>query len=69
MHVCKTLSQPNESGLQTCVEWATFTYHDLFQSVAITKSEMVVIGSSLIGIAAVFIEGVQNSVSVNLTRF
>jgi hypothetical protein len=37
------------------VEWATFTYLDLFQSVAITKSEMVVIGSSLIGIAAVFI--------------
>lgn len=21
MHVCKTLSQPNESGLQTCLEW------------------------------------------------
>ena len=21
MHVCKTLSQPNESGLQTCVVW------------------------------------------------
>ena len=55
MHVCKTLSQPNEPGLQTCVEWATFTYLDLFQSVAITKSEMVVIGGSLIGIAAVFI--------------
>lgn len=55
MHVCKTLSQPNESGLQTCVEWATFTYLDLFQSVAITKSEMVMVGSSLIGIAAVFI--------------
>ncbi|WP_228266291.1 hypothetical protein [Acinetobacter haemolyticus] len=37
------------------MEWATFTYLDLFQSVAITKSEMVMIGSSLIGIAAVFI--------------
>lgn len=55
MHVCKTLSQPNESGLQTCVEWATFNYLDLFQSVAITKSEMIMIGGSLIGIAAVFI--------------
>ena len=21
MHVCKTLSQQNESGLQTCLEW------------------------------------------------
>lgn len=21
MHVCKTLSPPNESGLQTCLEW------------------------------------------------
>lgn len=21
MHVCKTLSQPNESGSQTCLEW------------------------------------------------
>ncbi|MFT0696673.1 hypothetical protein ACDX34_21540 [Acinetobacter bereziniae] len=21
MHVCKTLSQPNESGLQTCLKW------------------------------------------------
>ncbi|MDQ8935793.1 hypothetical protein [Acinetobacter rudis] len=21
MHACKTLSQPNESGLQTCLEW------------------------------------------------
>ena len=21
MHVCKTLSQPNESGLQACLEW------------------------------------------------
>ena len=21
MHVCKTLSQPNEIGLQTCLEW------------------------------------------------
>lgn len=55
MHVCKTLSQPNESGLQTCVEWATFTYLDLFQSLAITKVEAVMIGGSLIGIAAVFI--------------
>lgn len=55
MHVCKTLSQPNESGLQTCVEWATFTYLDLFQSLAITKVEAVIIGGSLIGIAAVFI--------------
>lgn len=55
MHVCKTLSQPNESGLQTCVEWATFTYLDLFQSLAITKVEAVLIGGSLIGIAAVFI--------------
>ena len=55
MHVCKTLSQPNESGLQTCVEWATFTYLDLFQSVAITKSEMIMIGGSLVGIAGVFI--------------
>ena len=55
MHVCKTLSQPNESGLQTCVEWATFNYLDLFQSLAITKNEMMIIGSSLIGIAAVFI--------------
>lgn len=24
MHVCKTLSQPNESGLQTCLEWQDF---------------------------------------------
>jgi len=21
MHVCKALSQPNESGLQTCLDW------------------------------------------------
>lgn len=21
MYVCKTLSQPNESGLQTCLDW------------------------------------------------
>ncbi|MDM1764451.1 MULTISPECIES: hypothetical protein [unclassified Acinetobacter] len=21
MHVCKTLSQPNENSLQTCLEW------------------------------------------------
>jgi len=55
MHVCKTLSQPNESGLQTCLEWSAFSYPDLFQSLAITKSEMIIIGSSLIGIAAVFI--------------
>lgn len=55
MHVCKTLSPQNESGLQTCVEWATFTYLDLFQSLAITKVEAVIIGGSLIGIAAVFI--------------
>ena len=25
MHVCKTLSPQNESGLQTCLEWADFS--------------------------------------------
>ncbi|HRM16522.1 MAG TPA: hypothetical protein PLX05_13240 [Acinetobacter parvus] len=37
------------------MEWATFNYLDLFQSVAITKSEMIMIGGSLVGIAGVFI--------------
>ena len=25
MHVCKTLSPQNESGLQTCLEWQDFS--------------------------------------------
>lgn len=50
MNVCKTLSQPDLNGLQTCLEWAAYSH-----PLAITKSEMVLIGGSLIAVAAVFI--------------
>lgn len=53
MHVCKTLSQPDLNGLQVCLEWAAFS--DIFQSVAITHSQMVEIGGSLVAIAGIFI--------------
>lgn len=55
MYVCKTLSTPIENGLQTCSEWTTFEFIDLFQSLAITKVQMVQIGASLIAVAACFI--------------
>ncbi|MDC4534247.1 hypothetical protein [Acinetobacter baumannii] len=55
MYVCKTLSTPNENGLQTCSEWTTFEVIDLFQSFAITKVQMIQIGASLIAVAACFI--------------
>ncbi|OTT98798.1 hypothetical protein [Acinetobacter baumannii] len=55
MHVCKTLSTPTETGLQTCSEWTTFEFIDLFQSLAITKVQMIQIGASLIAVAACFI--------------
>ncbi|XZW57610.1 hypothetical protein ACT40J_19450 [Acinetobacter baumannii] len=55
MHVCKTLSTPIENELQTCTEWTTFEFIDLFQSLAITKVQMMQIGGSLIAVAACFI--------------
>ncbi|MEX5753497.1 hypothetical protein AB6B30_00035 [Acinetobacter baumannii] len=55
MHVCKTLSTAIENELQTCVEWTTFEVIDLFQSLAITKVQMIQIGASLIAVAACFI--------------
>ncbi|CAM3594171.1 hypothetical protein VXG46_000097 [Acinetobacter baumannii] len=55
MHVCKTLSTPIENELQTCTEWTTFEVIDLFQSLAITKIQMIQIGASLIAVAACFI--------------
>ena len=55
MHVCKTLSTPIDDGLQTCLEWTTFEFIDLFQSLAITKVQMMQIGASLIAVAACFI--------------
>lgn len=50
MHVCKTLSTANEMGLQACLEWVEYSH-----PLAITKTEMMQIGGSLLSVAAVFL--------------
>ena len=50
MFVCKTLTSPDANGLQTCIEWVAYSH-----PLAITQTEMIAIGGSLIGVAAVFI--------------
>lgn len=50
MHVCKTLSLPNEQGLQTCLEWVVYSH-----PLAITKAQMVEIGGSLLMVAGCFL--------------
>ena len=50
MQVCKVLSTANEQGLQTCLEWVEYSH-----PLAITKADMVLIGGSLLAVAAVFI--------------
>lgn len=49
-YVCQTLQIIND--VQTCVEWTEFSY---LSSLAITKTQMVQIGGSLLGVAGVFL--------------
>lgn len=49
-YVCQTLQLIND--VQTCVEWIEFSY---LTSLAITKTQMIQIGGSLLGVAGVFL--------------
>lgn len=50
MHVCQTLTPPDQQGLQTCLEWVVYSH-----PLAITKAQMVEIGGSLLTVAGVFL--------------
>lgn len=49
-YVCQTLQLVND--VQTCVEWTEFSY---LSSLAITKMQMIEIGGSLLGVAAIYV--------------
>ena len=49
-YVCQTLQLVND--VQTSVEWTEFSY---LSSLAITKMQMIEIGGSLLGVAAIYV--------------
>jgi hypothetical protein len=49
-YVCESFELIN--GLQTCVEWTEFNF---LSSLAITKSQMIEIGGSLLSVAGIFL--------------
>lgn len=51
-YVCDQLSEPDLNGSYTCLQWGEFSY---LSTLAITKSQMVEIGGSLLAVAGVFI--------------
>ncbi len=62
-YVCDQLSDPDSNGFQTCLQWGEFSY---LSTLAITKSQMIVIGGSLLSIAGVFIAFVIIAKAVKL---
>lgn len=51
-YVCDQLSEPDVNGVLTCLQWGEFSY---LSTLAITKSQMIEIGGSLLAVAGVFI--------------
>lgn len=51
-YVCDQLTDPDASGLRTCLQWGEFSY---LSTLAITKAQMIEIGSNLLTVAGVFI--------------
>ncbi|MQZ56009.1 hypothetical protein F4T90_00875 [Acinetobacter junii] len=49
-YVCDQLSDPDASGFQACLQWGEFSY---LSTLAITKSQMIEIGGSLLSVAGV----------------
>ena len=52
-YVCSQLSLPDASGLQTCVSWIEQV--SLLDQLAITKAQMVMLGTPIIGIYGLII--------------
>lgn len=51
-YVCEKLSEPDSSGLQTCLMWSDFSF---LSTLAITKTQMMEIGGSLLTVAGLFL--------------
>lgn len=41
MHVCKTLSQPNEQGIQTCLEWQLMSINSFLPNLTLQESATI----------------------------
>ena len=51
-YVCDQLSEPDVNGVLTCLQWGEFSY---LSTLAITKSQMIEIGGSLLIVAGLFV--------------
>ena len=52
-YVCNQLTSPDASGFQTCVSWIEQV--SLFDQLAITKAQMIMLGTPIIGIYGLII--------------
>lgn len=50
--VCNELSQPDSNGIQHCLQWVDFSF---LSTLAITKTQMIEIGGSLLTVAGIFL--------------
>lgn len=51
-YVCDQLSEPDVNGVLTCLQWGEFSY---LSTLAITKSQMIEIGATLLTVAGLFV--------------